>query len=236
MTGGRPSVLFDLGGYSVSRTGVGGIGLRAMELAEALADRFRIRVMARDGADAIAADGVEVLPITDWPALLRNADATFFFDVPDRTRMEEAVAARKLVVSENAPPIEHLDYPSLTASPHAAALHGEYRRGFVRQLEVSHHFLTRSDVEHAVLLGCLCAAGRLSPSDIGRSRELRHLASLIPIGYSAGSVRRAAERPARSVAQVLWTGGLWGHYDPITVINAAGLCRDRGTPVTVAFL
>jgi hypothetical protein len=65
---------------------------------------------------------------------------------------------------------------------------------------------------------------------------LGHLATRIPIGYSAGSARRAATRPARHAADILWTGGLWSCYDPLIVLDAVRRCRDQGTPVTLAFL
>src|SRR5689334_17304467 len=108
MSGGQPGVLLDAGPYALNSTGVGGIGLRIAEFAETLGTRFRVQVAVADPDDAIPVGYATVAPLRSWAKLLDDCAAVLFFDLADRRRMEEAVAARRLVIVENAPPIEHL--------------------------------------------------------------------------------------------------------------------------------
>nr|BAO20187.1 putative glycosyltransferase [Sphaerisporangium sp. SANK 60911] len=236
MTATKAGLLLDAGSYTLAETGVGGIGLRVAELAETLAGRFAVRVAVDDPSDAIATGDAQVVPRDDWARLLAESHAVFFFDLPDRARLEEAASARRVVVSENAAPIEQLEYPSLRADPDAAGKHAGMVAAYRRQLEVSHHFLARSHVERATLVANLCLAGRLTPADLGRSRTLDHLVSLVPIGFGAGALKAATTSEAAPAADFLWTGGLWAYFAPELLVEAVALCHGNGVPVTAEFL
>src|SRR5271157_5287178 len=106
------SILFDLGDYGIDRNNIGGVGLRAVELAETLSESFNVRVLAPGSTDPIySGSAVVEANATRWAALLADADVVMFFDMPDGGRLEQAVRARRIIVSENAPPIEQLEYP-----------------------------------------------------------------------------------------------------------------------------
>ncbi|MFD0267730.1 hypothetical protein ACFVGY_14210 [Streptomyces sp. NPDC127106] len=237
-TGHRPRVLLDAGPYPLAADAVGGIGLRIAELAEALAAECDVRVLGRAGGTPVAMGGaVYVDDAGQWPRLLADTDAVLFFDMADRARLEEAAAARVLVVTENVAPIEHMEYPSLLARADPAAAYRPLVDDYRRQLQVSHHFLCRSEVERATLVSNLCLVGRLSPGDVRASRTLEHLVSLVPIGYGDGSARAAAATVPAPVADFLWTGGIWSFYDPAVLVDAVAVCRDRfGREARAAFL
>lgn len=230
-------ILLDSGPYSLSTSAVTGIGLRVAEFADTLSADFRVRVFTPHTADLVPVGGAEVFDHrSSWRWMLAETDAVVFFDCPDGARLEEAANSGKLIVSENVAPIEHLEYPSLLATADPAAVYRELVAGYARQLAVSQHFLCRSDVERATLVANLCLAGRLAPADIARSRTVDHLVTLVPIGYSARSLAAARATPPRYLADFLWTGGVWSFYDPLLFVHALALCRDRGLPVTGAFL
>jgi glycosyltransferase involved in cell wall biosynthesis len=225
-------LLFDVGPYPITDDAIGGIGLRLVELAGSLAERFDVTVLAPQSSGHVVAPAVDVRPQTDWADALTTSDAVFFFDMADRLRMEQAHAAGKLIITENAPPIEHLEYPSLkTPEAHFAVL-DDYRR----QLEISHHFLCRSSVERATLLANLRLVGRLTAQDVVLSRTVDHLVSLVPIGFSAASAKRASEAEPRPTGDILWTGGIWPFYRPVALVEAIALLRSRGVDRSVTFL
>lgn len=234
--GRPPRLLMDAGPYSLEATGITGIGLRIAELAETLAADFPVRVMVDDTHDCVRVDGAELVSTSDWPAVLVESDIVFFFDLPDIRRLAEAERHGVLIVSENAPPVEHLEYPSVLGAPDPAGAHRDLVAAFVRQLRVSHHFLCRSRVERTTLIASLCVAGRLTPADVQRSRTLAHLVSTVPIGFSAASAYAAADVAPQPLADVLWTGGLWSYFDPLLLVEAVARVRAAGTPLTAAFL
>jgi len=226
----------DAGPYSLSGSAITGIGLRIAELAQTLSAEFPVRVLADDIVDCVPVGTAQLVPTRDWPRVLGESDVVFFFDRPDRKRLEDTVRGGLMIVSENAPPLEHMEYPSVLAASDPVDVHRQLVAGFVRQLQVSDHFLCRSQVERTTLIACLCVSGRLSPADIQRSRLLSHLVSTVPIGFSEASASAAqAARPA-PLADVLWTGGIWHYFDPMLLVEAIARCRARGAELTAAFL
>lgn len=238
------SLVLDAGSYSLDQESIGGIGLRVAELAAALAHHFSVFVYspatgAREPVDVGAAE--LVTDEHDWRGLLADAQAVFFFDMPDAARIEDARDAGVVIVSENTPPIEQLEYPRLRrdgifdtrAYQH---LVDTYRK----QLTCSDLFIARSDVERTTLIANLCAYGLLSVEDLARSRQLDHRITTVPIGYSTTTAAPAAPRPTAAPAagprEVLWTGGLWAFMNPVAAVRAVAVARAAGVEITLRFL
>nr|BAM98983.1 putative glycosyltransferase [Streptosporangium amethystogenes] len=215
-----------------------GVGLRALELAEVLAERFDVLLLSGDVEDAHD-QGVRVPepPARDtWADVVADADVVVFFDSPVRERLEAALGGRPRVVSETTPPIEHLQYRNVAGAEDPVAAYAPERDVFQLQMDRSDHFICRSRVERATLAAALVSRGRIEPGDILRSPELAHLLSFVPIGYAPSSAVSAAAVRARRLADVVWTGGLWPFYDPESLVRAVRRCHDLGHPVTAAFL
>ena len=230
-------MLLDAGPYSVDWSTIGGIGLRLAEMADALSDDLAVTVFAPHSTDPVDIPNVEM--VTEhraWPSLLADADAVLSLDMADPSRLEETISAGRLLVVENAPPIEHLQYPSIVEAADPVGTYEAIRKVYERQLLAAHHFLCRSRVEKATLVGNLCCLGRLSTSDISRSSGLSHLVSLVPIGFGRRAEHEADEQPPRKLADFLWTGGVWGFYRPEMFVEALRKCRDQGQELTGAFL
>jgi hypothetical protein len=171
-----------------------------------------------------------------WPELADQADAVMFFDGGSTRRLREAQEHRCLVIVENAPPIEQLEYPSLRSAADPGAVHRRLVDDYTAQLRAADHFLCRSAVERLTLIANLCLVGRLSAAALARSRTMYHLISLGPIGFSAPSARRAARADPRPGPDLLWTGGLWAYFDPVAVVEAIALCHEAAHPVSLGFL
>ncbi|MGW3715678.1 hypothetical protein ACWD8L_00865 [Streptomyces sp. NPDC005133] len=173
---------------------------------------------------------------TDAERAIATAQAVMFFDTPHRDRLESAASQGKLIVGECRAPIEHMDYPSLVTQDDATGTHQRFVADYHRQLQVTHHFLCRSQGERAALLSTLCALGRLRPLDIARSRTLDHLVSTVPLGFTEHSLGIADAAEPRPLADFLWTGGLWAVYEPLLLVEAVRILRDRGAEASAAFL
>ncbi|WP_245718568.1 hypothetical protein [Nocardia miyunensis] len=84
----------------------------------------------------------------------------FTFDMPDAGQIRQARRAGKLIVSEAAPPIEQIEYPSLR--PDGVFDTAAYQRlvdAYHLQLSASDLFIARSDIGRVTLAATLCAAG-----------------------------------------------------------------------------
>ncbi|MEU6191934.1 hypothetical protein [Nocardia sp. NPDC047038] len=237
------TLLFDAGAYSLGQATTSGIGLRVAELATAMTGQFSVYIYSPATSDQEPVDVGNAELVTDendWPGLLTDADAVFFFDMPDPGRIEQARREGKLIVSENAPPIEQLEYPRFR--PGGVFDTDTYQRlvdTYRYQLTHSDLFIARSHVERTTLVANLAAYGLLTPQDLNRSRQLDHRITTIPIGYSTAALHMAARAQGETRhgrAEVLWTGGLWTFMDPVAAVRAVATACAGGVDVGLRFL
>ncbi|MFJ3640789.1 hypothetical protein ACIPRD_13630 [Streptomyces sp. NPDC090108] len=233
----RPIVVIDAGSYSLSETSIAGVGQRLAEIAQVLSRRFSVRVIARSASDTVDLGAAEEVALGEEAArAIAAADAVMFFDTPDRDRIELAVAHRKLIIGECRAPIEHMSFPSVLACADPTGEHQRFLGTYRRMLQVTHHFLCRSQVERAALLSTLCAFGRTTPADIARSATLDHLVSTVPVGFSRRGLEAADAVKPVHMADFLWTGGIWAFFEPLMLVEAMKILRDRGVDASAAFL
>ncbi|MEY8042329.1 hypothetical protein AB8O55_23195 [Saccharopolyspora cebuensis] len=230
-------IVVDAGPYSLSEASIAGAGQRLAEIAQALSRRYTVRVIAQPASDTVDLGAAEVVaPGEDAARAIAAADAVMFFDTPDRGRVELAVTHRKLIIGECRAPIEHMSYPSVLACADPIGEHQRFLGTYRRLLQVAHHFLCRSQVERAALLSTLCAFGRTTPIDIARSWTLDHLISTVPVGFSQRGLEAADAAEPVHMADFLWTGGIWAFFEPLMLVEAMKILRDRGVDASAAFL
>ncbi|MCX4097763.1 hypothetical protein [Nocardia sp. alder85J] len=235
------TVVLDAGDYPLTQYGISGIGLRVAELAAALAHHLPVVVYSpatgnREPVDT--GDAVLITEARDWPQLLATAAAVMFFDMPDLPRMQHAVAAGTVILSENTAPVEQLEYPRLR--PGGIFDTGAYQRlvdAYRYQLTHSQLLVARSAIERLTAVANLAAYGLLDARDIATSRLLAHRILTIPLGFSHTTAAGLLPvSTARRRTEVLWTGGLWAFTDPVAAVRAVAAARARGTEVTLRFL
>ncbi|MFE0177188.1 hypothetical protein ACFWZ2_33270 [Streptomyces sp. NPDC059002] len=233
----QPIVVVDAGAYSLSETSIAGAAQRLAEIAQVLSRRYTVHVITRPATDIVDLGAARVVaPGEDAARAIAAADAVMFFDTPDRRRIELAVAHRKLIISECRAPIEHMSYPSVLGCADPTGEHQRFLGTYRRLLQVTHHFLCRSQVERAALLSTLCAFGRTTPDDIARSWTLDHLITTVPVGFSRAGLEEADATDPVHLADFLWTGGIWAFFEPLMLVEAMAILRDRGVDASAAFL
>ncbi|MFF2960241.1 hypothetical protein ACFVT1_15335 [Streptomyces sp. NPDC057963] len=233
----KPALVIDSGSYSLSETSIAGMGQRLAEITQVLSSRFDVRVITPSDTDNVYLGEAETVAAgEDAERAVSTAQAVMFFDTPDRDRIELAASQRKLIIGECRAPIEHMDFPSLLADGDATGRHQRFVATYHRQLQVTHHFICRSQGERAALLSTLCALGRIRPADVARSRTLSHMISTVPIGFTENSLEVADAAVPHHMADFLWTGGIWALYEPLMLVEAVHILRERGVNASAAFL
>lgn len=232
-----PAVVIDAGTCSLSDTSIAGVGLRLAEMARALSRRYAVRVIAPPCSDSVSLGAAnQVAPGDEAERAIATADAVIFFDTPDRHRIELAVSYRARIIAECRAPIEHMSYPSVLACSDPVGEHQRFLGPYRRLLEVSHHFICRSQVERAALIATLCTVGRVTPEDMTKSATLDHLVTTVPVGFGLHGMEMADTAKQTHLADFLWTGGIWNFFDPLVFVEAMAVLLDRGVDATAAFL
>jgi hypothetical protein len=111
------------------------------------------------------------------------------------------------------------------------------------QLSRGDHFLCASEKQRDFWLGQLAAVGRLNPSTYDDGESLERLISVVPFGLDDDPPRRT--RPAiRGVVPgigaddkvIIWGGGVYNWFDPLTLLHAVDKLRRRLPEVRVYFM
>ena len=110
------------------------------------------------------------------------------------------------------------------------------------QLRRGDHFLCASEKQRDFWLGSLAALGRVNPATYDEDPNLRALITVVPFGLPSEAPAAAAS-PLRSIPGigpddpvVLWAGGVYNWFDPLTLLHAVDRLRQRLPAVRLVFL
>ncbi len=100
-----------------------------------------------------------------------------------------------------------------------------------------------SEIQRDYWIGRYCALGRLTPEFYDWDPSLRKLIDVVPFGRQSGPAVRTGPGMRERVSGIssddivlLWGGGIWDWFDPLTVIAAVGKVRDRVSNIRLYFL
>ncbi len=104
-------------------------------------------------------------------------------------------------------------------------------------------FICASERQRDHWLGALAGLGRVTPAVYAADPALRSLVAVVPFGLDVASrqprapVAKGALPGIRSSDRLLlWGGGVWNWFDPLTVIRAVGRLAERRDDVKLLFL
>src|SRR5262249_39348870 len=111
------------------------------------------------------------------------------------------------------------------------------------QLRMGDFFLAASERQRDHWIGALCALNRVNPDTFRQDPSLRSIIDVVGFGLPSEPPRRIA--PAfrdvvpgigRDDFVLLWNGGIWNWFDPVTLIEAVGMIAGRRPEVRLVFI
>ena len=104
-------------------------------------------------------------------------------------------------------------------------------------------FLCASERQRDLWMGALLAEGRVNPSTWSADRSLRNLLAVVPFGVpdveprlSGPGLRRAIPGIDPSDIVLLWGGGLYDWFDPLTLVQAIAVARLSEPRLRLVFM
>jgi glycosyltransferase involved in cell wall biosynthesis len=218
-----------------------GPGIRYHRLSTELAQRFdvtlvapgegvpdvpytfrRLEPVASDAyaeADVVVAQGLPLGLMRSF----RRTGARLVFDLYAPALVE---AAANLAEEQRSGPV---GYGEVVATTRVALLLGD-------------GFLCASERQRDHWLGALAALGRVSPDVYAEDPTLRSLVAVVPFGLDPSGpgamprVKGVLPGIAATDRLLLWGGGIWNWFDPLTVIRAVGRLAELRSDVKLLFL
>lgn len=173
-------------------------------------------------ADAIVMQGYG---LGQFPSL-RRTDRMLVCDLYDPLHLELLEQGR--------------DLPAATWSLRVAVA----RDAIVDQVRRADLLLCASERQRLFYLGHLAALGRLNPATYSDDGDLDRLLRVVPFGLSASPPTRAEQPVLRGAHPqvphdaklLIWGGGVYDWFDPLTLIRAVAAVREREPRVRLLFL
>ncbi|QHT58323.1 glycosyltransferase family 4 protein [Cellulomonas sp. H30R-01] len=176
---------------------------------------------AVDWADVVVLQGY-VAATFPW---LQQADVVLVVDLYDPFHIESLEVLRDR-------PLPERDASLASA---LRELDAQVRRGDV--------FLCASSRQRDLWIGHLAAAGRLNPLTYDADPTLRELVRVVPFGVADDEPRRtgpAIKGVVPGIAEddlvVLWGGGVYNWFDPLTLVRAVDQLKERVPRLRLYFL
>lgn len=112
-----------------------------------------------------------------------------------------------------------------------------------RQMLLADHFLCASEKQRDFWLGQFAALGRLNPDNYDQDTSLRRLISVVPFGVQddpPSQTEHLIKGKIAGVAEtdkvVLWGGGIYNWFDPLTLIRAIKLLSKTHADLKLVFM
>ncbi|MCU4185560.1 glycosyltransferase family 4 protein [Acidiferrimicrobium sp. IK] len=226
-----------------------GPAIRAWHLAEVLAADHDVTLAGTAGVTR-SHPGMRVVA-ADRPGragLLSSADVAI---VPAGVLHEwpEIEAAPIPVVVDLYDPYHLENLEPAAASGEEATRAGRDRRVDAMRSAIDRHlrrgdfFLCASERQRDFWLGSLASAGRVNPYTYDAGPGMDALIAVVPFGLSAAPAVRTGPRLRERIAGIgagdpvlLWAGGVYNWFDPLSLVRAVDLLRSDVPDVRLVFL
>lgn len=223
-----------------------GPAIRAWHLADGLADEHEVRLVTTgsctaDGNDRFSVEGVDEAGLraaVDWcdVVILQGwilagrphvalSDKVMVCDIYDPMHLEQLEQGR-----------------DDSATTWRRAVHGA-TIALNEQLRRGDFFICASEKQRDFWLGQLAGLGRLNPATYAQDDTLRRLIDVVPFG-TADEPLQATRSAIRGVMPtvdedskiILWGGGVYNWFDPLTLIRAVHRLHQRRPEVRLVFM
>jgi glycosyltransferase involved in cell wall biosynthesis len=222
-----------------------GPAIRSWQMANALAREHDVELMSTVAADRpgegfrVSAGGaVELRKLVEWcdvfvfqgwvlvgRSFIPDSDRVLVADVYDPMHLEQLEQGKEAGVDGR-----HLAIEGATAALNEQLLRGDF-------------FLCASEKQRDLWLGHLASLGRINAPTYDEDPSLRRLIDVVPFGVDDVAPQRTgpgAKGVIPGIAPddqlVLWGGGIYNWFDPLSLVRAIARLRTRHERVRLLFM
>lgn len=222
-----------------------GPAIRAWEIASALAVEHPVRLVTFGSCER-QGEGFTTAHVTvgDFRAEVEGADVVVVQGFVLQTFPWLRDAEQVIVIDLYDPfHLESLEVERYKPAPQRHAALANALRELDAQTARGDLFLCASQKQRDLWLGQLAGAGRVNPDTYDADPSLRSLITVVPFGTAPEPPRRTAPAIKGVVPGigaedkvVLWGGGVYNWFDPVTVVRAVDQVRAAVPEVRLFFL
>jgi glycosyltransferase involved in cell wall biosynthesis len=224
-----------------------GPGIRCFELGRSLAADGHQVTLVGVGATDLRSPGLTVMGELGSAALdhLAGAQDLIILEGLALVRYPTLAQVRvPLVVDLYDPfPIALLGQEEHLGMPQREREDAQVRQAVRDLLRLGDFFVCASETQRDLWLGSLLAEGRLNPRTWSEDPTFRQLIDVVPFGLPSTPPPTRASRARLPLPGIdpgdlvlLWGGGIYNWFDPLTLIEALARTEDVSPPVKLVFM
>jgi glycosyltransferase involved in cell wall biosynthesis len=207
-------------------TSMAGPGIRYFEFAKALSKRHEVTLVVPNEPD-IAHPEFKICRSDNLKELLRGSDILITQLIHPKVALYAKLAGVKIILDAYDPmPIENLEVfkysPKKARNKHNRHILENFRFSFY----MADTIIAGSHKQRDLWMGYLMQLGKVSPTIYDEDPTLNHLIDVVPFGMptmepaNKGEGFRSRFGISDKAHVILWGGGVWNWFDPLTLIKA----------------
>lgn len=221
-----------------------GPAIRYWEFAKALSKRHDVVLITPNKSELVSPEFTIVDRCSSaHTKYIAAADVLISQQIPPRLALRCKKNGVRLILDAYDPmPLENLEIfkhlPMKVREHKNRAIIEQFRFSF----EMADAFLCANEYQRSLWMGMILALGRLTPRSYDQDSLLNQLIDIVPFGLPS-----AAPQPDKGVIRrrfglsdqdkiVLWGGGIWNWFDPLSLIRAIKLLSGQRQDIKLIFM
>lgn len=220
-----------------------GPAVRALAMTQQISRVAETRILSTAMLEETHIEGLKVYSRRDVRRQVQWADVIVFQGY-FLTEFPWVVKRGKILVADLYAPfhLEHLLENQLLESSNSESEYFQTVASLNWQLRHADYFLAASSAQRDFWLGHLAAMGRINPRTLQAGTDLTQLIDVVPFGIDSnapspdGLLLREQIKASAQDKIVIWGGGIYDWFDPLSLIEAMGLLRDSNPEIKLFFM
>ena len=219
-----------------------GPGIRYLEMAKALATKHSITIAMPNNPELTDINGINFLRFKGWGQIKNHDVIITQFVVPDLLLAAKRFGVRIIVDAYDPVTLENLETNSLASIQKRTKFNEDFVLIQTFSLNSADAIICASEKQRDLWIGALSTLGRITPELYDFDKSLRSFIDVVPFGLPATSPRKTGIGPREQFRLnsgdfvLLWGGGIWNWFDPLSLIEAVASLQQKRTDIKLVFM
>lgn len=220
-----------------------GPGIRYWEFAKALSKNHHVTLLVPNECDASSEEFTILKNTGKYYQYLKKADVLVTMAVSHSLALAAKLNGVKIILDAYDPiPLELLEIYKQFDMPFRERIQNTIAESFNISFRMADAVICANEKQRDLWTGLLLSLKKIDPSLYDVDPTLKNMVDIVPFGLPVhppvkqGKGLKSLFGLKESDKIVLWGGGIWDWFDPLTLIQALGLIKQQRSDIHLVFM